>query len=41
MDLDEHYMGLALNQARLALAAREVPVGAVLVGGRGKSWPGL
>ena len=36
MDLDEHYMGLALNQARLALAAGEVPVGAVLVAGGGE-----
>lgn len=29
---DEDYMGEALDQARLALAAGEVPVGAVLVG---------
>ncbi len=35
---DEEYMGEALDQARLALAAGEVPVGAVLVGPGGEVW---
>jgi tRNA(adenine34) deaminase len=32
MDTDHHYLGEALDAAREALAAGEVPVGAVLVG---------
>jgi tRNA(adenine34) deaminase len=32
MDRDDHFMGKALQEARLGLAAEEVPVGAVLVG---------
>ncbi len=42
---DHHYMGEALQEARLALAAGEVPVGAILVGedghilGRGRNQP--
>ena len=32
MEADFHYLGEALEQARAALAAGEVPVGAVLVG---------
>lgn len=32
----EHYMGLALEQARLAYTHDEVPVGAILVSGDGK-----
>ncbi len=32
MDIDHHFMGEALDAAREALAAGEVPVGAVLVG---------
>jgi len=37
MDIDDLYMGEALDAAREALAAGEVPVGAVLVG-EGKVW---
>lgn len=36
MSDDHHYMGEALAQARLALAAGEVPVGAVLVAASGE-----
>ena len=36
MESDFHYMGEALAAARLALAAGEVPVGAVLVGEGGQ-----
>jgi len=36
MGNDYHYMGEALAQARIALAAGEVPVGAVLVGEGGE-----
>jgi len=36
METDFHYMGEALAQARQALAAGEVPVGAVLVGEGGE-----
>lgn len=36
METDWHYMGEALDQARQALTAREVPVGAVLVGEGGE-----
>lgn len=32
-DQDEKFMRLALNEARLALAKREVPIGAVVVAG--------
>ncbi len=38
MSTDHDYMGEALAQARLALAAGEVPVGAVLVGNDGEIW---
>lgn len=31
MDRDEHYMSFALEEARKALAIREVPVGAIIV----------
>jgi len=36
METDWHYMGEALDQARQALTAGEVPVGAVLVGEGGE-----
>ncbi len=36
MESDHYYMGQALETARLALAAGEVPVGAVLVGEGGE-----
>lgn len=36
METDWHYMGEALEQARQALMAGEVPVGAVLVGEEGE-----
>ncbi|MFZ0050552.1 MAG: tRNA adenosine(34) deaminase TadA [Desulfobaccales bacterium] len=36
METDDFYMGQALEAARLALAAGEVPVGAVVVGEGGK-----
>jgi tRNA(adenine34) deaminase len=36
MESDAYYMGLALAQARVGLAAGEVPVGAVLVGEQGE-----
>ena len=36
MKSDSYYMGLALDQARLGLAAGEVPVGAVLVDAAGE-----
>lgn len=36
--LDEWYMAAALEEARKALAAGEVPVGAVLVGADGEIW---
>ncbi len=36
METDDYYMGQALDAARLALAAGEVPVGAVVVGEGGK-----
>ncbi len=36
METDDFYMGQALDAARLALAAGEVPVGAVVVGEGGK-----
>ena len=37
--MDEKFMRLALNEARKALAAEEVPIGAVVVS-RGRSWGG-
>jgi len=36
LENDDYYMGQALDAARLALAAGEVPVGAVVVGEGGK-----
>jgi tRNA(adenine34) deaminase len=36
MESDRYYMGLALEQARIGMAAGEVPVGAVLAGERGE-----
>lgn len=36
LETDEHFMGQALQEARRALAAGEVPVGAVLVGADGQ-----
>jgi tRNA(adenine34) deaminase len=36
MESDTYYMGLALEEARVGLAASEVPVGAVLVGEGGE-----
>jgi tRNA(adenine34) deaminase len=36
LETDDYYMGQALDAARLALAAGEVPVGAVVVGEGGK-----
>jgi tRNA(adenine34) deaminase len=36
MESDTYYMGLALEEARVGLAAGEVPVGAVLIGEEGE-----